>query len=102
LHGDALSALKQGETLFTQTVLQGTPVALYAERILDYSGNPIGVLVVAKDRTEHVASFQGLTRMVVVLGVIAAAVIALCVAGRTGCGQAHSAGGRCDGGDRFG
>jgi methyl-accepting chemotaxis protein len=79
LHGDALSALKQGETLFTQTELQGTPVALYAERILDYSGNPIGVLVVAKDRTEHAASFHGLTRMVVVLGVIAAAVIALCV-----------------------
>ncbi|MEO5344426.1 MAG: methyl-accepting chemotaxis protein, partial [Gammaproteobacteria bacterium SHHR-1] len=45
----------QGEDHYSTSQLGNTPVAIYATRVLDYSGAPLGVLEVAMDRSHYLA-----------------------------------------------
>ncbi|MCG8428211.1 MAG: methyl-accepting chemotaxis protein [Chromatiales bacterium] len=58
-----------GEPQFTLTELRETPVAVYATVVKDYSGQPIGVLQVAKDRSGYVAELSDMQLLMVGLGI---------------------------------
>ena len=75
----SLQAAEQGHPVFVRGHLRDLPTAFFAERIQDYSGKTIGVLVVAKDRTQHAAEFSGLLVLVSVLGSLAVVVVGLLV-----------------------
>ncbi|MEN8177505.1 MAG: methyl-accepting chemotaxis protein [Pseudomonadota bacterium] len=70
LSDEELRAVTEGSINFSRNELLGQAVSVYADVVNDYSGKPIGVLVVAKDRSEFVASFNKLAWLIVVLGVI--------------------------------
>jgi methyl-accepting chemotaxis protein len=72
---EILSAVKPGEPLFDQGELEGVPVSYYAASVKNYSGKPIGVLVLAKDRSGFASSFSSLSTLVIGLGLFSVAVI---------------------------
>ncbi|MEO5344542.1 MAG: methyl-accepting chemotaxis protein, partial [Gammaproteobacteria bacterium SHHR-1] len=53
-----LGQVMQGEPHYSTGQLGNTPVAIYATRVLDYSGAPLGVLEVAMDRSHYLALLQ--------------------------------------------
>ncbi|MET0051939.1 MAG: methyl-accepting chemotaxis protein [Candidatus Thiodiazotropha sp.] len=76
---DAMLGLKKGEHVFGFGDLKGTSVAYYAATVADYSGNPLGVMIVAKDRTTYAESISNLSWMILGLGLASAAVIGVLV-----------------------
>lgn len=52
---EVLAKVMQGEDHYSTSQLGNTPVAIYATRVLDYSGAPLGVLEVAMDRSHYLA-----------------------------------------------
>jgi methyl-accepting chemotaxis protein len=52
---EVLAKIMQGEDHYSTGQLGNTPVAIYATRVLDYSGAPLGVLEVAMDRSHYLA-----------------------------------------------
>ncbi len=50
---------------------QGKPVSIYAHRVVDYSGKPIGVLQIAMDRSHYVDQLEATTGTVVAVAVVA-------------------------------
>lgn len=76
---DRLSALNKGEQLFGFSKLNGKPVAYYASTVSDYSGKPIGTLIVAKDRSTQVASLTELTWLLLGLGLVSLAALGVLI-----------------------
>ncbi|MEJ2394981.1 MAG: methyl-accepting chemotaxis protein [Candidatus Thiodiazotropha sp.] len=72
---ESLRSIKPGEPLFDQGELQGAPVSYYAASVKNYSGNPIGVLVLAKDRSDFASAFSTLSMLVIGLGLLAVVLI---------------------------
>ncbi|MEJ2528837.1 MAG: methyl-accepting chemotaxis protein, partial [Gammaproteobacteria bacterium] len=73
----------RGEVEYLQGETDGKPVAILAEAINDYSGNPIGVVEVAVDRSyfrDALTSMQGimlgLGLLGILIGIVSSAVIA--------------------------
>ena len=76
---DELRAIEPGKHLFDQGELGGTPVSYYAANVSNYSGEPIGVLVLAKDRSMFSDAFSTLSTLVVGLGLLSVMVIGVLV-----------------------
>jgi methyl-accepting chemotaxis protein len=72
---EGLAKVLQGIPRFAQDEMHGAPVSLYADLVKDYSGEPFGVLVIAKDRTEYVAAFNRLSWIMLGLGLVSILVI---------------------------
>jgi methyl-accepting chemotaxis protein len=49
-----LDAVLEGDPVATEAEVEGAPVAVYAGQVKDFSGSPIGVLLLAKDRSFYV------------------------------------------------
>jgi methyl-accepting chemotaxis protein len=74
-----LRAVKPGVHIYEQGMLKDTPVSFYAASVKNYSGKPIGVLVLAKDRSGFSSAFTTLTSMIFGLGLLSVLVIGLLV-----------------------
>jgi methyl-accepting chemotaxis protein len=72
---DELKGLSPGGHLFDQGDLDGKPVAYYAAPVENYSGETIGVLLLAKDRTYYADSMASLMMTVIGLGLLSVVVI---------------------------
>ncbi|MCP3663006.1 MAG: methyl-accepting chemotaxis protein [Gammaproteobacteria bacterium] len=68
-----------GDSLFVQTELDGTPISLFVKQINDYSGNPIGVLQVAMDRSGYVSEINALEIWVSALSVISIIILGVII-----------------------
>ena len=75
-----LDTALNGRVVMRDTELNETPVALYGRVVKDFSGNPIGVLEIALDRSADVAVMSQ-ARMEVAGASVLALIIALVVAG---------------------
>jgi len=76
---DELKSVKPGQPSFNEGTLKGKPVNYYAASVKNYSGDPIGVLVIAKDRSIFAAAFSNLSMLVVGLGLLSVIVIGILV-----------------------
>ncbi len=72
---ETLSAIEPGMPIFDQGELEGKPVSFYAASVSNYSGNPIGVLVLAKDRSYFASASATLSTLVLGLGLMSVIVI---------------------------
>jgi methyl-accepting chemotaxis protein len=76
---DRLMAILSGESHYGRGALEEKPVAFYAASVVNYSGEPIGVLVVAKDRTDAADAISNLILILIGLGLASVLVIGLLV-----------------------
>ncbi len=76
---EELRAIEPGKHLFDQGELRDTPVSYYAASVSNYSGKPIGVLVLAKDRSLFASAMNQLSTLVLGLGLLSVAVIGVLV-----------------------
>ncbi|MCB1875223.1 MAG: methyl-accepting chemotaxis protein [Chromatiales bacterium] len=60
-----------GEAQLFHTELRGKPVAVYAAALQDYSGKPLGVLEIARDRSYYQTQINRLAQQLVALGLVA-------------------------------
>ncbi len=67
------------DAYFGYSELQDKPVAVYADSVKDYSGKPFGVLVMAKDRTAHVAELASLRNRSLLLVIFGLMIVGLVV-----------------------
>lgn len=74
-----LSNAMKGEGLFAESEFSGTPYAIYAKSIKDFSGNPIGVLEIALDRTNYVNAISS-TRNIMLVFAFFALVVGVVIA----------------------
>ncbi len=84
---DAEQAALAGDIQVVEQALNGRPVALHAQALEDYSGTPIGVLVLAMDRSDYIAQHRAaflellvIIAAILVIGIIVASVIGHSVA----------------------
>ena len=75
LSNEELRAVSEGSRHFSRRELHGQAVSVYTRLVNDYSGKPIGVLLIAKDRSGFEAAFNELAWWMVGLGVISILVI---------------------------
>lgn len=75
----SLQGVEPGKPLFDQGELKGVPVSYYAASVSNYSGKPIGVLVLAKDRSFFASAFSSLSGLVIGLSLLSVLVIGLLV-----------------------
>lgn len=63
-----LQLVIRGEALTMETELDSRPVALYARAVQDFSGAPMGVMVLVMDRTEYIERYEdALAELVVII-----------------------------------
>jgi methyl-accepting chemotaxis protein len=74
-----MKGLGRDQHLFATGELEGNPVAYYAAPVENYSGKPIGVLIVAKDRLYFADSISRLQWIVLGLGLLSVLVIGVIV-----------------------
>ncbi|WP_018139124.1 MULTISPECIES: methyl-accepting chemotaxis protein [unclassified Thioalkalivibrio] len=67
----------EGEELVRNVTYEGTPMAVVARPVTDFSGDVVGVLEVMVDRSAYVAMARNATGTVVAVGVVAVALGAL-------------------------
>ncbi|MES9930935.1 MAG: methyl-accepting chemotaxis protein, partial [Candidatus Thiodiazotropha sp. 6PDIVS] len=79
ISSERLPEILRGNSHYGRGELNSNPMAYYAASITNYSGDPIGVLVVAKDRSEAANAISNLTWMLFALGLISVIVIGLLV-----------------------
>ena len=60
-----------GEVLNSQSTLNETPYAIYLRQIKDFSGQPIGVLEIAMDRTHNTSALKTVSLTMIFVGIIA-------------------------------
>jgi len=77
LSDDERRAVIAGNSSFGRMTLKGMPVSVLADVVRDYSGNPIGVLEIAKDRSDYQRQFADLSYLLIGLGLAAVLVISL-------------------------
>jgi methyl-accepting chemotaxis protein len=74
LNSDELTAvLKGGETII-QSEFNNVPYAVYGKNVTDFSGNPIGVMEIALNRSHYVSSISSARNMTLLIGLIALAI----------------------------
>jgi methyl-accepting chemotaxis protein len=76
---ETLKGIERGGAVFDHGELKGVPVAYYAATVSNYSGEPIGVLVLAKDRSAFDSASSTLSSLIVGLGIVSVLVIAALV-----------------------
>jgi methyl-accepting chemotaxis protein len=76
---ETLNGIETGNSVFDHGELSGVPVFYYATVLNDYAGEPIGVLVLAKDRTAFESASSSLFALVIGLGILSLLVIAALV-----------------------
>ena len=79
LSNEELHGIEPDKPLFDEGELAGTPVSYYAASVTNYSGKPIGVLVLAKDRSAFSSAFTTLSTLVLGLGLLSVAIIGVLV-----------------------
>jgi methyl-accepting chemotaxis protein len=72
---ESLKGIDEDKSLYDQGELNGTSVSLYAATITNYSGKPIGVLVLAKDRSYFASASSTLSALVLGLSLLSVLVI---------------------------
>jgi len=80
-----LKRVMQGAEVITQAEFFATPYAIYGKSVTDFSGNPIGVMEIALNRSHYVAAIASARNITLLIGLLAL-VIGLFVAfviGRT-------------------
>ncbi|EXJ14903.1 Methyl-accepting chemotaxis protein [Imhoffiella purpurea] len=71
LFSDAqLQRIMDGEVLVRRIELEGEPVAVYGRLVGDFSGNPVGVLELAVDRSETIAVFDSAFYWILGVGLV--------------------------------
>jgi methyl-accepting chemotaxis protein len=75
----AIKAVFAGEPTFGRDELGGAPVGLYASVVTDYSGKPVAVVQVAKDRGFYAAQTAGIRTIMWLFGIAGLAVGGLAV-----------------------
>lgn len=76
---DRLKGIVKGDHLYEKGQLGDMPVSYYAAPVENYSGEPIGVLVVAKDRSAFATAISNLLLLVTGLGLLSVLVIGVMV-----------------------
>ncbi|MCU7919587.1 MAG: CZB domain-containing protein [Candidatus Thiodiazotropha sp. (ex Epidulcina cf. delphinae)] len=74
-----LMEIDKGQHFYDEGELAGDPVSVYAASVENYSGKPIGVLVLAKDRSAFATSLSNLSLLGMGLGLISVLVIGVLV-----------------------
>ncbi len=74
-----LATVKPGSELFDQGHLGDKPVSYYAASVKNFHGEPIGVLVLAKDRSHFASAFSTLLSLVIGLSLVSVVTIGLLV-----------------------
>lgn len=85
LDSKELTDIMQGSEVIKQFEFSGIPYAVYGKSIQDFSGNPVGVMEIALNRTNYAAAISS-TRNITLLIAVVALIIGLFVAfviGRT-------------------
>ncbi|MDH5601262.1 MAG: methyl-accepting chemotaxis protein [Gammaproteobacteria bacterium] len=67
---DLSSVLSEGEITF-QSEYNNVPYAVYAKNVTDFSGNPIGVMEIALDRSHYVSAISSARNMTLLIGFFA-------------------------------
>ncbi len=65
-----LRSVLHGDSRIVQDEINGKPVSVYADVITNYSGEPIGVLQVAKDRTFYIEQLSLIKKIMWAMGII--------------------------------
>ena len=71
LTGDDLGKAAAGEEIITWVDSAGTPYAVYAKKVTDFSGNTIGVMEVALNVTNYTDKIASMRNITILLAVIA-------------------------------
>lgn len=81
MKGQSLISLEQKQSvladgnLFAYDEFNDVPQAIYATKVENYSGKPIGVLVIAKDRSEQASALSSLLTMIFLLGLVSTVIL---------------------------
>lgn len=59
-----------GDNEITHKELNNTPFAIYGHVVNDFSGNPIGVLEIARDRSHYIAAINNSRNLAILVGII--------------------------------
>ena len=71
LDKEQLSSAMDGTGIARQMKMEGVPYAVYGNVVKDFSGNPIGVLEIAMDRSRYAGIINDSTTQVISIGVLA-------------------------------
>ena len=74
LNTTQLNTALSGNTVMTQLVRGELDLAVYANRINDYSGNAVGVIVIAMDKSQYTNAIQNATNKALLIGAISLAI----------------------------
>jgi methyl-accepting chemotaxis protein len=76
---ETMNGVRTGETVFDRGEVNGKPVFYYATDLKDYAGEPLGVLVLAKDRSAFESASSSIFALIIGLGIASLLVIAALV-----------------------
>jgi len=79
LSGSQLQEAMSSTGVFQHNLLKGQPVSSYANVVKDFSGQPIGVLEMARDRSHYVQELSDLKALMLILGLFSVLIIAVLV-----------------------
>ena len=71
LDDDNLIKATNGAEVISRSELNGTPYSLYGKSITDFSGNAIGVMEIALDRTNYASKISTARNITLLMGIIA-------------------------------
>lgn len=71
LNIDELTAVLSGGERITQLEFNNIPYAVYGKNVTDFSGNPIGVMEIALNRSNYVSAISSARNMTLLIGVVA-------------------------------
>jgi len=85
LKTEELKRVMQGAEEITQAEFSETPYAIYGKSVTDFSGNPIGVMEIALNRSHYVAAIASARNMTLLIGLLALAIglVVAFIIGRT-------------------
>lgn len=67
INSERLSSVIGGDPLIIETELNGKPVSIYARQVADYSGSPMGVMLVAQDRSFYLTQVADMRNLIILL-----------------------------------
>jgi len=74
LNNTQLNTALSGNAVMTQLMRAELDLAVYANRINDYSGNAVGVIVIAMDKSQYTNAIQSATNKALLIGAISLAI----------------------------
>lgn len=69
-----LNLAMQGTEVITQAEFSETPYAIYGKSVTDFSGNPIGVMEIALNRSHYIAAIASARNVTLLIGLLALAI----------------------------